>query len=804
MINNTRMEESSPNDFFVEGYVTISGDGWLDLNGGIMDIPGQSFAGIFVGTPGFVNDVNHTIKGPGRINAGAFGSNRLAFDNRGLIECDDTSPFLNPDTLQINLRSASSTSGGSSINSGTIRAKSGGRIEILGSSSELTNFSGTKMGLVEAGVDSTVTLGAMIVRGGILRALAPEEGSIAQPGKVMTYSTAAATLENLRLEGTIGDTVSNSRWNLVGQIENTGVLTGQIAIAKATTLTGGGEIRLEEGGGIKRIEPAISNGIPLVNENNLIHGAGDFGTGLAFTNRGVVQADVANGTLDLYPGYSDPPPLAFNSGLFTAIGGAKLSIKAQVVNYEGSDLGTIHAGEGSEVQVNQVNGGILSTDGSGKVVVVSGNGGTINTGPYLTDVHNQGTLVIDTYARLHGRIVNDGTVTQNNSSEIYVGSPFTELIGSGVWGTPTSALAIQVGLFSSGQFVHGPQHTIHGGGTINVNSGVFLNEGTLMPEGGTMTVKIAAGATMDQRGMLWVQGSERLAIETNNQVFTNKGIVDAAGEVTISRVNGGPLDFVNSPGGSVGLRGAIHMDVINNADNTVTFWNQSGAELAGTGTLDLVSSGASYAALLRNSGLIRPEGEFAQLGRIYLDGDFQQDATGTLEMNVAGIEPGEFDALILDGSDAVLGGALNIFPLVTFDPPVGQAYTIIDTQGGTVSGGFDTFSAPALAGRWWSLDYQTDKVVLGVQSITADFNLDGIVNAEDLTDWQLAYQAGSNAADADGDGDSDGRDFLAWQRQYGSGVPVGDLSVAVPEPASLLGFLTWCCLLAGRRKAPRV
>ena len=105
--------------------------------------------------------------------------------------------------------------------------------------------------------------------------------------------------------------------------------------------------------------------------------------------------------------------------------------------------------------------------------------------------------------------------------------------------------------------------------------------------------------------------------------------------------------------------------------------------------------------LLRNSGLIRPEGEFAELGRLYLDGDFQQDATGTLEMNVAGIEPGDFDALILSGSDAMLGGALDIYPLATFDPPVGHMYTLIDTQGGTVSGTFDSFNAPALGPRWW-------------------------------------------------------------------------------------------------------
>ncbi len=66
----------------------------------------------------------------------------------------------------------------------------------------------------------------------------------------------------------------------------------------------------------------------------------------------------------------------------------------------------------------------------------------------------------------------------------------------------------------------------------------------------------------------------------------------------------------------------------------------------------------------------------------------------------------------------------------------------------------------------------------------ADFNLDGFVNADDLTEWQLAY--GMNAsADADKDGDSDGADFLAWQRGLTSSMPILANAAAVPEPTTL-------------------
>lgn len=61
---------------------------------------------------------------------------------------------------------------------------------------------------------------------------------------------------------------------------------------------------------------------------------------------------------------------------------------------------------------------------------------------------------------------------------------------------------------------------------------------------------------------------------------------------------------------------------------------------------------------------------------------------------------------------------------------------------------------------------------------SADFDFDGDVDAEDLTDsvngWQARYGEGL-----------DGSDFLAWQRQYGSGVSTPLSGQAVPEPSTL-------------------
>jgi hypothetical protein len=78
--------------------------------------------------------------------------------------------------------------------------------------------------------------------------------------------------------------------------------------------------------------------------------------------------------------------------------------------------------------------------------------------------------------------------------------------------------------------------------------------------------------------------------------------------------------------------------------------------------------------------------------------------------------------------------------------------------------------------------------------LAADFNRDGVVDAEDLIQWQTHVGIGSQA-DADGDGDADGADFLAWQQQLGLGRSTG--FNVVPEPP-VHSFAALQLALAGR------
>lgn len=77
-----------------------------------------------------------------------------------------------------------------------------------------------------------------------------------------------------------------------------------------------------------------------------------------------------------------------------------------------------------------------------------------------------------------------------------------------------------------------------------------------------------------------------------------------------------------------------------------------------------------------------------------------------------------------------------------------------------------------------------------IPPLEADFDEDGDVDSDDLAQWKGDFGLNGDS-DADGDLDSDGADFLTWQRQFGSGVPLQAETATVPEPA------TWMMLLLG-------
>src|SRR5690606_37314004 len=87
-------------------------------------------------------------------------------------------------------------------------------------------------------------------------------------------------------------------------------------------------------------------------------------------------------------------------------------------------------------------------------------------------------------------------------------------------------------------------------------------------------------------------------------------------------------------------------------------------------------------------------------------------------------------------------------------------------------------------------------------SPTADFNRDGLVDAEDLVQWQSSFGE-DDLGDADGDGVTDGADFLVWQRQF-TGADERHVGAVVPEPASFSLLAAAAALCSEKRRLRRV
>ena len=223
----------------------------------------------------------------------------------------------------------------------------------------------------------------------------------------------------------------------------------------------------------------------------------------------------------------------------------------------------------------------------------------------------------------------------------------------------------------------------------------------------------------------------------------------------------------------------------NNASVTVSAgWLDAADEVqvgsaSGTGTLTvdaagtLVSPLVSVGALgtLGGSGLI--EGSIVSEGLVSpgtspgtltVDGDFTQDAGGTLLMEIASLA--SFDQLDVSGT-LFAGGTLEV-DLLGYSPAAGDTFDLLDFASAT---GSFTLDLPTLAAglSWDDTNLLTTGELSVIQDLSGDFDGDGDVDIADLIVWQRT------------DGTAAGLD--AWKAEF-TGSPAS-ASAAVPEPTAL-------------------
>jgi hypothetical protein len=176
-----------------------------------------------------------------------------------------------------------------------------------------------------------------------------------------------------------------------------------------------------------------------------------------------------------------------------------------------------------------------------------------------------------------------------------------------------------------------------------------------------------------------------------------------------------------------------------------------------------------------------------------------QSGSGSLQVNIGSAM--SFSQLDVSG-EVALAGILTVTLAAGYVPSGQQSFDILDWDGG-ITGTFDSIEFPTLGGLLaWDDSQLYTAGILSVSGtvLDADFDEDGDVDGDDLTNWESGFGTSGAAihtdGDADGDQDVDGRDFLVWQQQTGVALPV----TSIPEPSatSLIAMSILATASAGR------
>jgi hypothetical protein len=174
--------------------------------------------------------------------------------------------------------------------------------------------------------------------------------------------------------------------------------------------------------------------------------------------------------------------------------------------------------------------------------------------------------------------------------------------------------------------------------------------------------------------------------------------------------------------------------------------------------------------------------------------------TGTLNGGAAGFR---WNAIEIMKIGNLVEWWANGFKLVTVD----MTEFTTPTLGGNISFGHADINAtsssdPGAVDLLFSLvdNIRVEQIVSVVED--ADFDADGDVDGRDFLTWQRGFgtpDASLADGDADDDDDVDGDDLVIWQTQYGTTGPLGAFS-AVPEPSTIVSLLGATLMLGLRRR----
>jgi hypothetical protein len=193
-----------------------------------------------------------------------------------------------------------------------------------------------------------------------------------------------------------------------------------------------------------------------------------------------------------------------------------------------------------------------------------------------------------------------------------------------------------------------------------------------------------------------------VATASFSNLFTNGGDVEIGSDGVLELAGGG-----TQTGGTTTVSGGLTAFYFDIAGGALTLDNGDvSGPIQVSQTSELNGVGAVNGQVL-NAGFVSPGNS---PGIITVNGDYAQDITGVLEIEIEGTNPAtpQFDQLIVNGTVA-LDGALNVSILSGFTPAPGDSFTILQNDGDDpIAGqflGLPAHSILNLGGKRLLIDY---------------------------------------------------------------------------------------------------
>ena len=525
--------------------------------------------------------------------------------------------------------------------------------------------------------------------------------------------TTGSILGNVLDNATLAFDRSNTG-TFTGLISGSGSLTqmgsGTIFLTADSTYTGGtkisaGILQIGNGGTTGSIiGNVIDNATLVFNRSDLemfggtINGSGN-----------LIQSGAGNLILTADNTFSGGTTVAPGSTLQLGNGGTSGSVAGNV-----ADNGTLIFNRSNTL----VFGGVISGPGAlqllGGTLVLTG-ANTYSGGTTIS----AGTLQIgdgSTTGSITGNVIDHGILAFDRSDSVTFSGAIS---GTGALQLLNGTLVLTgANTYSGDTTISAGTLQIGNGGTTGSIIGNVIDNATLVFNRSDLEM---FGGTISGSGNLIQSGAGNLILTADN-TFSG-GTTIAAGS-TLQLGNGGTSGSIV---GNVADNGTL----IFNRSNTLAF----AGVISGTGSLEQNGSGTTILSgtntytggTLVNAGTLTVNSAQALgLGNVVVNGgiltadpqpinvkgNYTQNAGGTLQLQVAGANPGQYDSLNV-GGNATLGGTLQLLSL-GFQPKAGNQLTLI-TASGIVSGRFAQFLNPFAAGPGFNtvdLVYGRDSVVL--------------------------------------------------------------------------------------------